>query len=115
MRSWVCEGCFEALGCLDILSGRVDAMDTVLPKLSGKSLEPVRIPSLLQPAGTARRRVGLITGCVQQVLFGEVNAATARTLLAEGCEVVVPPEQGCCGALELHAGEEERTLGKARS
>jgi glycolate oxidase iron-sulfur subunit len=101
-------------GLLDILSGRVDAMDTVLPKLSGKSLEPVRIPSLLRPAGTARRRVGLITGCVQQVLFGEVNAATARTLLAEGCEVVVPPEQGCCGALELHAGEEERTLRRAR-
>ena len=47
----------------------------------------------------ARRRVGLLLGCVQRVFFGDVNAATARVLAAEGCEVVVPPEQGCCGAL----------------
>jgi glycolate oxidase iron-sulfur subunit len=101
-------------GLLDILSGRADAMESVLPRLRGKSLEPVHLPSVLRPRTAPRRRVGLITGCVQQVLFGEVNAATARVLLAEGCEVVVPREQGCCGALELHAGEEERTLARAR-
>ena len=51
----------------------------------------------------APRRVGLLTGCVQSVVFGEVNAATARTLAAAGHEVVAPP-QGCCGALSAHAG-----------
>jgi glycolate oxidase iron-sulfur subunit len=101
-------------GLLDILSGRADAMESVLPKLRDRSLEPVHLPSVLRPSGPPRRRVGLITGCVQQVLFGEVNAATARVLLAEACEVIVPGEQGCCGALELHAGEEERTLARAR-
>jgi len=51
----------------------------------------------------APRRVGLLTGCVQSVVFGEVNAATARVLAAAGNEVVAPP-QGCCGALSAHAG-----------
>jgi glycolate oxidase iron-sulfur subunit len=51
----------------------------------------------------AAGRVGLLTGCVQSVVFGEVNAATARVLAAAGLEVVAPP-QGCCGALSAHAG-----------
>jgi glycolate oxidase iron-sulfur subunit len=51
----------------------------------------------------AARRVGLLTGCVQSVLFGDVNTATARVLAAAGYEVVAPP-QGCCGALSAHAG-----------
>jgi glycolate oxidase iron-sulfur subunit len=57
------------------------------------------------PAGSAPSsgRVGLLTGCVQSVVFGEVNAATARVLAAAGHEVVAPP-QGCCGALSAHAG-----------
>jgi glycolate oxidase iron-sulfur subunit len=49
------------------------------------------------------RLVGLLTGCVQSVLFGDVNAATARVLAAAGFEVHAPP-QGCCGALSAHAG-----------
>jgi glycolate oxidase iron-sulfur subunit len=46
----------------------------------------------------------MLTGCVQQVFFPQVNAATARVLAAEGCDVIVPPGQGCCGALSLHSG-----------
>ena len=56
----------------------------------------------------APRRVGLLTGCVQSVVFGEVNAATARTLAAAGHEVVAPP-QGCCGALSAHAGRADES------
>jgi glycolate oxidase iron-sulfur subunit len=53
-----------------------------------------------------RGRVGLLTGCVQTVVFGDVNAATARVLAAAGYEVVAP-RQGCCGALSAHAGRLE--------
>ncbi len=63
-------------------------------------------PAALTPSldsTRAARRVGLLTGCVQSVVFGEVNAATARVLAAGGHEVVAPP-QGCCGALSAHAG-----------
>ena len=56
--------------------------------------------------GHSRLRVGLVTGCVQSVFFGGVNAATARVLAAEGLEVTAP-RQGCCGALSVHAGRLE--------
>ena len=57
------------------------------------------------PAHWPRRAVvGMLTGCVQQVFFPGVNAATARVLAAEGCEVIIPPGQGCCGALSMHTG-----------
>jgi glycolate oxidase iron-sulfur subunit len=46
----------------------------------------------------------MLTGCVQQVFFPQVNEATARVLAAEGCDVIIPPGQGCCGALSLHSG-----------
>jgi glycolate oxidase iron-sulfur subunit len=59
-------------------------------------------------------RVGLLTGCVQSVLFGDVNAATARVLAAEGYEVVVPKGLGCCGALAIHAGRHDDGLAFAR-
>src|SRR5215510_43286 len=65
-------------------------------------------------AGTRRGRVGLLTGCVQSVLFGEVNRATARVLAAHGYEVAAPYD-GCCGALALHAGRREQGLERAQA
>jgi glycolate oxidase iron-sulfur subunit len=57
------------------------------------------------PARTTRRaRVGFFAGCVAQVTFSELNRATIRVLQANGCEVVVPESQVCCGALAAHAG-----------
>jgi len=63
-----------------------------------------RLPARVPAAAPRRAVVGMLTGCVQQVFFPEVNAATARVLAAEGCDVIIPPGQGCCGALSLHAG-----------
>jgi glycolate dehydrogenase iron-sulfur subunit len=71
---------------------------------------PRRVPAL----GTRRAVVGMLTGCVQSVFFPRVNAATARVLAAEGCDVVIPREQGCCGALSLHSGREEEAADFAR-
>ena len=59
-----------------------------------------RIPA----QGQRRAVVGMLRGCVQQVFFPQVNAATARVLAAEGCDVISPADQGCCGALSLHGG-----------
>jgi glycolate oxidase iron-sulfur subunit len=72
------------------------------------------LPELIPAQGERRRRVGLLLGCVQRVLFPQVNAATARVLAAEGCEVVAPRAQPCCGALLVHAGEEEQAVQLAR-
>jgi len=72
---------------------------------------PARVPAIRQ----RRAVVGMLTGCVQQVLFPQVNAATARVLSAEGCDVIVPPRQGCCGALSLHGGRREEAADFARA
>ena len=55
----------------------------------------------------------LLEGCVQRALFGRVNRAAALALAADGCEVVVPRGQGCCGALALHAGREDEARRRA--
>jgi glycolate oxidase iron-sulfur subunit len=62
------------------------------------------IPEFSPATIAARGRVGLIRGCVMSVLFGDTNAATVRLLNRAGFEVVVPPAQGCCGALYAHGG-----------
>jgi glycolate oxidase iron-sulfur subunit len=64
--------------------------------------------------GPRRAVVGLLTGCVQQVFFPGVNEATVRVLAAEGCDVVIPRKQGCCGALSLHSGRAAEAAGFAR-
>jgi glycolate oxidase iron-sulfur subunit len=74
-----------------------------------------RPPTVTPAAGVRRARVGLLLGCVQRVVFGDVNAATARVLAAEGCEVVVPSGQQCCGALHVHAGRRDDGLARARA
>jgi glycolate oxidase iron-sulfur subunit len=71
---------------------------------SGRPLPPGRFPARVPALGNRRAVVGMLTGCVQSVFFPQVNAATARVLAAEGCDVVIPRGQGCCGALSLHSG-----------
>ncbi len=98
-------------GLLELLPERLQSMERLLPPIAlGGGALPARIPA----QGTQRKRVGLLLGCVQRVFFGSVNEATARVLAAEGCEVVVPQAQQCCGALAEHAGEEQDAMESAR-
>jgi len=64
------------------------------------------LPERVAARGARRAVVGMLTGCVQSVFFPQVNAATARVLATEGCDVLIPRGQGCCGALSLHSGRE---------
>ena len=100
----------RSVGILNLFPKRLQSMEALMPKLGPN--EPV--PEITPAQGGQRRRVGLLLGCVQREFFPQVNAATARVLAAEGCEVVAPQEQPCCGALMVHAGEEEGALALAR-
>ena len=60
-------------------------------------------------------RVALMAGCVQSVVFGDVNAATARVLAADGYDVHVPRAQSCCGALHAHAGRLDEGVARAHT
>jgi glycolate oxidase iron-sulfur subunit len=86
----------------------------LVPQVPLRSQLRVRLPTRTDPVGEPRGRVALLRGCVQRVLFAEVNRASIGALAAEGWEVLSPPAPDCCGALELHAGEEDRALKRAR-
>jgi glycolate oxidase iron-sulfur subunit len=107
-------------GLLKLLPARLAAMESLLPRVPTGSVilsaaKNPRISSLPLPVSSApRRRVGMLTGCVQSVFFSHVNAATARVLAAEGCEVIAPANQPCCGALMLHSGLEDEAAAMAR-
>ena len=101
-------------GLLDRLPARLRALEALLPSTRLRDLVR-RQPPLVPAAGERRARVGLLTGCVQRVFFSDVNAAAARVLAAEGCDVVAPAGQGCCGALSGHAGREGEAMARARA
>lgn len=66
--------------------------------------------AVLEPEGSARGTAVLLTGCVAETLFDATNHATAALLRRAGVRVIVPPAQGCCGALPLHLGARERAV-----
>jgi glycolate oxidase iron-sulfur subunit len=84
-------------------------------RLAPPAARPVRLPERVAAIGKRRAVVGMLTGCVQSVFFPQVNAATARVLAAEGCDVIIPRGQGCCGALSLHSGREAEAADFARA
>ena len=98
---------------LNLLPPRLRAMEALMPPISLRRAW-AEAPRLAPAVGKRRRRVGLLLGCVQRVFFEEVNAATIRVLTAEGCDVIIPASQGCCGALMFHAGMEDDAIGAAR-
>jgi glycolate oxidase iron-sulfur subunit len=93
-------------GLLDRLPQRLRALAKLAPPVSLRALTS-KIPTRTPATGERRLTVGLLTGCVQRLVFSHVNEATMRVLSAEGCEVLAPAAQGCCGALALHAGRPE--------
>jgi glycolate oxidase iron-sulfur subunit len=74
-----------------------------------------RLPEMTPARGARRGRVGFLQGCVQRVFFGDVNAATVAVLAAEGFEVHAPRLPRCCGALQLHAGEQDGAVALAKA
>ncbi len=88
------------------LMGRLGTMESLLPKIPPPRLK-YTIRDITPAEGETRYRVGFIPGCVMNQVFTETNLATIRVLTRNGCEVVTPRQQTCCGALHLHNGARE--------
>ena len=97
------------------LKGRLGMMARVAPRTPVRRAMRSSVPELTPAVGTRRGRVGLLLGCVQRVFYPEVHEAAVRVLAAEGFDVLAPRLPDCCGALELHAGEEDAALARARA
>ncbi|MCC6176914.1 MAG: (Fe-S)-binding protein [Chloroflexi bacterium] len=98
-------------GALRLLPGRLDEAESLLPRISSRFFEPKgRVPA----RGTVKKQAAFFAGCIMRVAFAETNRATVRLLSRAGCDVDLPEEQTCCGALHAHAGERERAKDLAR-
>lgn len=100
-------------GALRLLPSRLRELEAMTPtieaKFSARLIQPVT------PAcGAKRFRVGMLTGCAQDLIFSRVNRDTVEVLARNGCEVVTPPRQHCCGSLHAHNGEWELARRLAR-
>ena len=99
---YICDQCVHA--CVEILEQEGDDLGAALaivllfPVFKAGQSWWGALPEVMPAQGTRRMRVGVLLGCVQDTFFSHVNAATARVLAAEGCEVVMPQPQPCCGA-----------------
>lgn len=102
----------EKSGLVKLLPERLQRMQRLLPKLQpgGPAL-----PEFLPAIGRRRARVALFTGCVADAIFRHTHWATARVLQQNGCDVVIPREQACCGAIHYHSGADRPALELARS
>ncbi|HTI88256.1 MAG TPA: glycolate oxidase subunit GlcF [Alphaproteobacteria bacterium] len=90
-----------------VLPGRIGELLTLAPATVPPA-SPIRPGQVFPAAGTRRKRVALLTGCVQSVVAPEINEATIRLLTRHGCDVVVAEGMECCGALEHHLGRDAR-------
>ena len=103
----------RASGLLRLLPDPLAAWEPLLPDIPAAA-DRTPLPERTPAEGTRRARVGLLSGCIQQVAFGPQNRATARVLARNGVEVVAPRRQACCGALHAHSGEHAMALTLAR-
>ncbi|WP_376794273.1 (Fe-S)-binding protein [Thermogemmatispora sp.] len=110
----------HATGLLDLVNalptpfrGQLKTPEALMATARG-DLFPRPLPEVTPALGERRYRVGFISGCIMDQVFRDVNEATIRVLAANGCEVITPPQQRCCGALHVHAGEARRGRELAR-
>ncbi len=96
---------------LRLLPGGLAEAETMLPEVPAR---PFEMASIRRSSRGPKGRVGLLTGCVMPLLYPRTHEATVRVLARHGFEVVGPPDQCCCGALNLHAGDRRtgRDLGR---
>jgi glycolate oxidase iron-sulfur subunit len=100
-------------GLLKLLPKRLQDLEASTPAVN-RCFSAEIIPAVTPPTGTRRYRVALLTGCAQDLIFSDVNLDTAEVLARNGCEVVTPAEQPCCGSLHAHNGEWEAAQQLAR-
>lgn len=112
LRLYQRSGLGRALRRLHLMPKRLGEMEALLPEVPDAPFAPAQ--EVFPAIGPRRARVGFLSGCAMSVLFPGANEATVRVLRRNGCEVVVPREQTCCGALNIHNGERTAAQQMAR-
>ena len=98
------QGLIRKSGLLKLLPKRLRDMEKMTPTIQSHFSHEL-VPWTSAAKTQKRYRVALLTGCAQDLIFSDVNRDTAEVLTLNGCEVITPPEQHCCGSLHAHNGE----------
>ncbi|MDP2996663.1 MAG: heterodisulfide reductase-related iron-sulfur binding cluster [Bryobacterales bacterium] len=93
--------------------GNLDRIERLTPRVEVPFFFS-RLGEVFPPEGERRYRVAFVAGCIANVCFARLNEATVRVLQKNGCEVTVPDDQGCCGALHVHSGLRDKARQLAR-
>jgi glycolate oxidase iron-sulfur subunit len=93
-------------GILRVLPSHLVDMEKALPTITSPPVLS-NMPEWLPAIGPKRAKVAVLTGCVMDVVYSDINEATIRVLRQNGCEVWIPQRQRCCGALHVHAGDRD--------
>ncbi|MGQ4808980.1 Lactate utilization protein A [Candidatus Entotheonellaceae bacterium PAL068K] len=96
-----------------LLPRRLQNLERMLPPLPKRPFTG-HVPASLNGTPPVTRQVGLFTGCIMNLFQADVHEATSRVLQTNGCDVRIPPQQVCCGALHMHAGERQQARQLAR-
>jgi glycolate oxidase iron-sulfur subunit len=100
-------------GVMKIMPRRLRELEALTPKIQPKFSAELIAP-VTAAVGTRRYRVAMLTGCAQDIMFSDLNRDTVEVLARNGCEVVTPHKQHCCGSLHAHNGELEQAKALAR-
>jgi Fe-S oxidoreductase len=95
-----------------LLPGHLRQMEAMLPQIPGRSFNPPLVAA--EPASGTKATVSMLSGCIMPLTHPQTHEATVRVLARNGCRVLVPPAQGCCGALHIHNGDPEAARSLAR-
>jgi glycolate oxidase iron-sulfur subunit len=92
-------------GMLKVLPQHLRDMEKITPMVQRPVMK--KYPEIIPAQGETKQRVAMLTGCVMDVMFSDINESTIRVLTRNGYEVMLPREQRCCGALHVHAGDRQ--------
>ncbi len=107
------ENILTMTGAMRLFAPKLAKLQRLSPRIDKKFFDE-SLPEIIRPAGEIKHRVAFLSGCIMNVAFSEVNRDTVEVLLRNGCEIVVPRTQECCGSLQAHNGDIEsaRTLAR---
>ncbi|WP_440480381.1 (Fe-S)-binding protein [Rossellomorea aquimaris] len=94
-------------GLINVMPRHLVEMEAIMPEIKQSVRQKYKNQKVIKANGETKHEVSILTGCVMDVMFGEINDSTINVLTRNGNDVVIPENQTCCGALHVHSGDRE--------
>ncbi|WP_449622180.1 (Fe-S)-binding protein [Robertmurraya sp. Marseille-Q9965] len=95
------------IGLINVMPKHLVEMESIMPEISTPVQKKYKNQDVIKAKGETKNEVAMLTGCIMDVMFSDINEATINVLTRNGNDVRIPKNQTCCGALHVHAGDRE--------